>query len=61
MPKLKKGDRVLANFIGGLEEGKIIGKSKIGGRDIFDVQSLKRPKDKLSASRRDIRDVRTGM
>lgn len=58
--KLKKGDKVLANFTGGLEEGIIFDKYKIGNQTVYDISSIKRPNQKISSLRRDFKDVNTG-
>jgi len=60
MTKLKKGDRVLANFTGGLEEGKITSILNIGKQKVFNIQSISRPNQKVSSLRRDFKDARTG-
>lgn len=57
----KVGDKVLANFTGQLEEAKIFGVQKIGDQQVYHIQSIKNPKQKITSLRRDFKDVRTGM
>jgi FKBP-type peptidyl-prolyl cis-trans isomerase len=59
--RLKRGDSVLANFTGGLEEGRIFDVSMIGGQEFFSIQSKRNPTQKVGATRSQVRDILTGL